>query len=121
MPVNGEVQPIDAERAIKVMANDIGPAAEKNASARGDLSAAWKIVEDECGCNKGGAKLYLKLSRMSDELRDDFLRTLYTLMKVGGIGISRDLVDAMHDSDAPTMPTVDKSGGMGAESLATTH
>ena len=93
------------ERAIKVMTHDVHPAEEKNAGSRGDLSAAWKVIEDDCHVNKGAAKLYYKLTGMSDEKRDDFLRSLYGLMETGGMGISSDLVDRMEtDGEAPTMP-----------------
>jgi hypothetical protein len=113
-----EIKKIDAERVLKVLAHDVAPAEEGNASSRGDLSAAWKIIEDECGCNKAAAKQYYKLSRMSEELRDDYLRTLYTLMEAGGIGISQDLVDKMKGQGAPTMPTTNTKG-LGADNLAT--
>src|SRR4051812_17037893 len=89
-----EIQKPDFERAIRIMLNDVKPGEEKSASSRGDLSAAWKAIEDECHCNKKAAKAFAKLRGMSEEQRDDYLRTLYGLMKCGGIGISRDLVDA---------------------------
>jgi hypothetical protein len=56
---------IDAERVLKVLAHDVAPAEEGTRARAGDLSAAWKIIEDECGCNKSAAKQYYKLSRMS--------------------------------------------------------
>ena len=83
----------DFARAIRVMANDIKASDEANAQTRGDLSAAWKVVEEECRCVKGAAKVFFKLRGMSIESRDDYLRTLYGLMEADGIGISRDLVD----------------------------
>jgi hypothetical protein len=110
----------DFAKMKRIFLNDIKPAEEKNAKARGDLSAAWKAIEDDCHCNKGGAKLLHKLHGMSEEMRDDFLRTLYGGMKALGIGISQDLVDKMADQDAPTMPVV-ATTGPGVESLATTH
>lgn len=94
----------DFKRAIKVITNDVEPQDERNAKARGEMSAAWKIVEDECHVNKAAAKDFRKIRNMSDELRDDYLRSLYGLMSEDGIGISSDLVDAMGDSDAPSMP-----------------
>jgi hypothetical protein len=116
-----EVHAPDFAKMKRIFLNAIKPAEEKSAKERGTLSAAWKMIEDECHCNKAAAKLIHKLRGMSDETRDDFLRTLYGGMKACEIGISQDLVDKMNDEDAPTLPTVDKSGGMGAESLATTH
>lgn len=94
----------DFKRAIKVITNDVEPQDERNAKARGEMSAAWKIVEDECHVNKAAAKDFRKIRNMSDELRDDYLRSLYGLMSEDGIGISSDLVDAMGDNDAPSMP-----------------
>lgn len=98
----------DFERAIRVIQNDIEPQDEKNAKARGEMSAAWKVVEDECHVNKSAAKDFRKIRNMSDELQDDYLRSLFGLMKADGVGIRRDLVDAMNDEDAPGMPVVDR-------------
>jgi hypothetical protein len=72
------------------------------------MSAAWKIVEDECHVNKAAAKDFRKIRNMSDELRDDYLRSLYELMSEDGIGISPDLVDAMGEDDAPAMPVAER-------------
>lgn len=110
----------DFAKMKRIFDNDIRPAAEKNAKTRGDLSAAWKAVEDDCHCNKRAAKLLNKLLGESEETRDDFLRTLYGGMKALGIGISRDLVDQMNDEDAPEMPIVE-GRGLGTESLATVN
>lgn len=107
----------DYERAIKVLTNDVHPQQEKNAKSRGELSAAWKVIEDDCHVNKGAAKLYFKLTGMSDEKKDDFLRSLYGMMETGGLGISADLVDRMEtDGEAPTMPI---AGAKPKEGLAT--
>jgi hypothetical protein len=116
-----EILKPDFERAIRIMLNDVKPAEEKNASSRGDLSAAWKAIEDDCHVNKKAAKLFAKLRGMSEETRDDFLRSLYGLMKLGGIGISRDLVDAMEEGDAPTMPVVESGERAGLATLQTAH
>lgn len=99
-----ELQKPDFERAIKVMTHDVHPQQEHNAKSRGELSAAWKIIEDDCHVNKAAAKTYFKLTGMSDEKRDDYLRSLYGLMKTGNMGISADLVDRMGDGEAPVMP-----------------
>lgn len=108
-----EIKQPDFQRAIRVLTHDVRPAEEQNATSRGDLSAAWKVIEDECRCNKGATKVYAKIAGMSDEKRDDYLRTLYGLMKTGGIGISRDLVDQMSGDDAPEMPIVGETNGNG--------
>jgi hypothetical protein len=114
-----QVHAPDFAKMKRIFYNDIQPSVEKNAKSRGDLSAAWGAVEKDCHCNKRAAKLLFKLSNESEETRDDFLRTFYGGMKALGIGISQDLVDKMNDEDAPTMPTVDSSGGLGADKLAT--
>lgn len=105
-----ELKPIDAGRVIRILENDVHPQSERDAKARGELANAWKTIEDECGCNKGAAKLYFKLTGWSDEKRDDFLRSLYAMMKEGGMGVSSDLVDQMGDGEAPQMPVVAPTG-----------
>jgi hypothetical protein len=114
-----EVVAPDFDRMKKIFLHDLKPAGEQSAKVRGNQSNAWKTIEKDCHCNKTGAKFVFKLLNMSDELRDDVLRTLYGGMKACKIGISQDLVDKMQDQDAPTMPTVDSSGGMGADNLVT--
>lgn len=109
----------DFDRMKKIFLHDLKPADEQSAKVRGNQSAAWKTIEKDCHCNKTGAKFVFKLLNMSDEARDDVLRTIYGGMKACKIGISQDLVDKMQDQDAPEMPTVDKSGGMGADNLVT--
>lgn len=116
-----EIHAPDFEKMKRIFTRDIRPAEDKNAKARGDLSAAWRAIEDDCHCNKSGAKLLHKLHGMSEETRDDFLRTLYGGMQAMGIGISQDLVDKMTDSDAPTMPVTPASSGVGTENLATVN
>lgn len=102
-PVGEIIQP-DFERALRVLTHDVKPAEESNAESRGDLSAAWKIIEDECHCNKPATKFFHKLVGMSEEKRDDILRTLYGLMRFSGIGVKRDLVDQAEGIEAPSMP-----------------
>lgn len=114
------VQKPDFEKMKRIFLGDIKPAEEKNAKARGDLSAAWKAIEDDCHLNKKAAKLLHKLHGESEETRDDFLRTLYGGMKALNLGISQDLVDQMDGAEAPTMPV--KGGkGLGLDGLATAH
>lgn len=102
------VEKPDFERAAKILIGDIKPAEEQNAKSRGDLAAAWKVIADECHVNKKAAKDAFRLRQMSEELRDDYLRSLYGLMKEFHIGISADLVDAMGSGEAPTMPTTEE-------------
>ena len=114
-----EIVAPDFAKMKRIFLNDIKPAEEKNAASRGTIGQAYKSIEKDCHGNRAGAKLAFKLYAMTDEARDDFLRTQYGLMKALGIGISHDLVDKMSGEDAPTMPTVDNSGGMGADNLVT--
>lgn len=106
----GEIVKPDFERAIKVLTNDLNPLLEKSAKIRGDQAAGWKVIEDDCHCNKKAAKDFHKLLRMDPELRDDYFRTLSGLLDASGIGISRDLVDqAEGDEPKPIIPVVDKA------------
>lgn len=99
-----EIHAPDFEKMKRIFTRDIKPASEKNTKAGGDLSAAWAAVEKECHCNRRAAKLLFRLQSDSEELRDDFLRTLYGGMQALGIRISADLVDKMGEGEAPTMP-----------------
>lgn len=108
----------DFAKMKRIFLHDLKPADEKSAKVRGDLSAAWKAIETDCHVNKRAAKLLFWLNGQSEEMRDDFLRSLYGGMKVLEIGISQDLVDKMNDEDAPTMPVVDGKG-LGQDNLAT--
>lgn len=88
-----EVKKPDFAKALRIIRNDVRPAEEMSAAERGKLSGAWKAVEKDANCCRAAAKIFAKLLEMSDETRDDYLRTLYGLMTEAGIGISRDLVD----------------------------
>jgi hypothetical protein len=106
----GEIIKPDFERAIKVITDDLNPLLEKSAKVRGDQAAGWKVIEDDCHCNKKAAKDFHKLLRMDPELRDDYFRTLRGLLDVSGLGISRDLVDEAEGKEAaPVIPTVDRT------------
>jgi hypothetical protein len=118
-PKEGVIHAPDFEKMKRIFARDIKPAEEKNAKFRGELSGAWKAIEDECHCNKKAAKLLHKLHSASEEERDDFLRTLYGGMQALGIGISKDLVDQAEGKEAPQMPIVPPSQGLGSDNLAT--
>ena len=98
-----EINKPDFARALRVMKNDIAPLDDANSQSRGDMSAAWKVIADDCHVNKRAAKYFQKLQAASDELRDDELRSLYGLMAEAGIGISRDLVDQA-EGVTKTMP-----------------
>lgn len=106
----GEIPKPDFERAIKVITNDLNPLLERSAKVRGDQAAGWKVIEDDCHCNKKAAKHFHALMRMDPELRDDYFRTMRGLLEASGMGISRDLVDdAEGKEEAPVIPVVDKA------------
>lgn len=102
----GEVKKPDFEGALRVLRADVNPATEGGAKLRGDLSAAWKSIENDHHCNKKGAKFVHGLMRMDVQVRDDVLRTVYGLMRAAGIGISEDLVSLMNDDEDSEMPRV---------------
>lgn len=105
----GAITPPDFEKALKVITNDLNPLLERSAKVRGDQAAAWKVIEDDCHCNKKAAKDFHKLLRMDPELRDDYFRTLSGLLELSGVGISRDLVDQAEGGEAkPVIPVVEK-------------
>jgi hypothetical protein len=112
-----EIQKPDFERAANILRGDVRPAEEKNAKSRGDLSAAWKAIESDCHVNKKAAKDAYRVLNMSDELRDDYLRSLYGMFQELNLGIRQDLVDQMGDGETPTMPVV-AARQVGAEGLA---
>lgn len=121
MPKHDQVEEIlqpDFELMKRIFDHDLKPANEQNAKSRGELSVAWGEIEKTAHINKRAAKLLFRLRGESEEMRDDFLRSLYGGMKALGIAISKDLVDRMTDSDAPEMPT-ETGKGLGAENLAT--
>lgn len=76
-----EVLQPDLARMKSIFLSDLRPAGEKAAKIRGDQSAAWKTIENDCHCNKRAAKALLKLMGESEELRDDFLRTFLPGLK----------------------------------------
>lgn len=106
--VNGELPKPDFERAIRVMSNDLNPLTERGAKLRGEQSAGWKVIENDCHCNKKAAKVFHNLMRMDQELRDDWFRTFRGLLEAGGIGITPDMVDMAEGDDAsPIIPIVE--------------
>jgi hypothetical protein len=100
---NGPPAP-DFQLAAKIIAEAIDSTAERRSKMNGDLSAAWKRVEDEAHVNKKAAKDARAISRMSDETQSDYLRSLFGLMGVLGIGIRRDLVDLAEGAPGLMIP-----------------
>lgn len=124
-----ESQAPDFERALRVMENDVAPGIEDMASLRGDLSAAWKLIEDECRCNKQAAKVFnTKVRKASAENAADFIRTFIGLCKAGGHMDTADLVDQMEaaapaageeDAETPAEPVTAK--GKAADTRPALH
>lgn len=92
---SSEVAQPDIAKMKQIFIRDLKPAGEQSAKIRGDQSAAWKAVENDCHCNKQAAKALLKLMGESEELRDDYLRTFLMGLKALDLVPSDDLVDLM--------------------------
>lgn len=91
---NGPIRP-DFEKMKSIFLNDIIPSEEKNAKSRGDLSAAWKAVEDDCHAHKKAAKDIKRLYSSSEEARSDYLRTFLGALEAFNMVPKLDLVDQM--------------------------
>lgn len=111
---NGPAEP-DFAGAAALITAEIRPDKEDLSKIQGDLSASWKRVEDQFHVNKKAAKDAAKMLGMSPETRDDYLRSLYGMMRAFNVGISADLVDAMGEGNVPTMPV--RGGSTGSELL----
>lgn len=117
---SNEVAQPDLARMAKIFAGDLKPAEEKSAKTRGEQSAAWKTIEKDCHCNKKAAKALFSLQGMSEELRDDFLRTFLPGLKALDLVPSEDLVDMMDgDGESPGLMAGIVAGKkpMGAEGM----
>lgn len=101
---NDKVEQPDFRSAAGIMRQSIAASNDAKSKALGDLSAAWKRIEDDFHVNKKAAKQIMTMLNMSDATRDDYLRSLYGLMQEFNISISADLVDQAGDGNAPTMP-----------------
>jgi len=93
--ISGEVPQPDLKKMKSIFLRDLKPAGEQSAKIRGDQSAAWKAIENDCHCNKRAAKALFKLQGESEELRDDFLRTFLLGLIELNLVPSDDLVDLM--------------------------
>lgn len=97
----------DFEQAAKIMLGEITGSGDKRAKMNGDLSAAWKRVEDGCHVDKRAAKDALKIARMSDEMQSEYLRSFIGLMAPLSISIRRDLVDLAEGVEGLMIPVTD--------------
>lgn len=103
---NGPPAP-DFDAAAKIIREEINGAKERGSKINGDLSAAWKRVEDVAHVNKKAAKDARAISLMSDETQSDYLRSLFGLMRPLGIGVRRDLVDLAQGVEGLHIPLKD--------------
>lgn len=97
---------IDFDKAAKIIKNDIATLDNSASKTRGDLSAAWKRVE-ELGLNKKAAKAVRGLQGQSPATVSDYLRTFIGLLNPLGLGIIRDMVDVAEDQTAISVPLID--------------
>lgn len=112
-----EVMQPDLKKMKSIFLRDLKPSGEQAAKIRGDQSAAWKAIENDCNCNKRAAKSLLKMFGESEELREDFLRTFIPGLLELNLLPREDLADMMG-------PDVDLDSGvqrnrrpMGAEGM----
>jgi sRNA-binding protein len=111
-PKDDEVEELhapDFKRAVSLYRTDIKPAQAKVGEYAQEQSTAYKEIKKACHVHPGAAKLAFKLDDMEPAKRDDYLRSLYGLMKELKIGISQDLVDQMADGEAPSMPVGERA------------
>lgn len=101
---NGPAEP-DFDMAANIIRSDVMGDREELSKVQGDLSAAWKRVQDAAHVNKGAAKEALKILQKSEETRSDYLRSLagmLTAFKITGLTINYnggDLVDLAEQED----------------------
>ena len=101
---NGPAEP-DFEMAASIIRKEVMGDREELSKVQGDLSAAWKRVQDSAHVNKGAAKEALKILQKSDETRADYLRSLSGMLsafKIDGLTINYnpgDLVDLAEDDE----------------------
>lgn len=108
---SGEIPTPDFERAAKILKRDVRTAEEKVGEHAQTMSTAFKAIGKECNVNTAAAKQVFKLSKMSDEKRDDFLRSFSGMLTAFNIGITQDLVDQAEGqpASAPIIPIVDRA------------
>lgn len=89
----------DFEGAAKLLRESIGGLRDEGRSIQGDLSAAWKRIENETGVHKAAAKAIMALVGKSEDYASDFLRTFDGLRAVFKLGGEPDLVDLADSGD----------------------
>lgn len=72
---------------------------------QGEMSGAWKRVEEECGVNKTAAKVFLNnVMKAAEDRQSDFLRSFFGLLRAKGINHPFDLVDAAEGKKSNVTP-----------------
>ena len=116
-----EINQPDFERMRSIFVGDLKPTEEHSAKARGDASAAWKMIEDDCHCNKRAAKQLFRMFGESEETREDFLRTFIGGLVALEMMPREDLVDLMGEKNVPDVDAIAraprKPRGLGAEGM----
>ncbi|WP_426163047.1 hypothetical protein [Sandarakinorhabdus sp. DWP1-3-1] len=103
-PDNEQMDKPDFDRALRVLRGDIKPAMEGMAETRGGVSAAWKVIADECHVHKAAARFFqTHVMAASTDKREDVLRSLFGLCQAAEIQVEVDLVDM---SGAPAAPAI---------------
>lgn len=99
-------KPLDFDGAARILKNEIATLDDKKSKTLGDLSAAWKKIEDK-GLNKRAAKTIKGLMSQSPATVSDYLRTFIGLLNPLGLGILRDMVDAAEGKSSIEVPLID--------------
>lgn len=107
---NGPAEP-DFAGAAALIRSEISPDKEDLAKVQGDLSASWKRVEDQFHVNKKAAKDAARIANMSEETKQDYLRSLYGMFGAFGIALRVDLVDQAEGKEAGAFPTAGGAAG----------
>jgi hypothetical protein len=107
----GVVKPIDAERAAKIIREDILPELSTVGDHSQRMSTAYKAIRKECNIPSWVVRQAIRLKDEEDFKRDHELRAFQAMLKAFGIGIIRaDLADmAEGKGDTPVVPTAGRA------------
>lgn len=93
--------------ASDIVLQNIPDAEGTKSKALGDISAAWKRVEKEAGCNKKAMKDLNKIRNMSPGHQQDYFRTFFGAFKHMKLSVNRDMVDIAEGAKEFTIPLSD--------------
>lgn len=91
---------VDAEKFNRIFEECLRLAAQA-AEASGDLGNAIKVAGESHKVHRGAFKLVMKLERMEDTKRNEFLRHLDEYIMIRGLDRQPDLFEAKPDGDKP--------------------